>query len=38
MTGDLPTPVKYYNERIQQAYREIEGIALSGRFLCCQKS
>lgn len=28
MTGDLPTPVKYYNERIQQAYREIEGIAL----------
>ena len=28
MTGDLPTPVKYYNSRIQEAYREIEEIAL----------
>lgn len=28
MTGDLPTPIKYYNARIQQAYREIEQIAL----------
>lgn len=24
LTGDLPTPVKYYNEDIRQAYQEIE--------------
>src|SRR3954464_12055890 len=25
LTGDLPTPVKYYNEDIRRAYKEIEG-------------
>ena len=24
ITGDMPTPVKYYNEQIRSAYREIE--------------
>lgn len=28
MTGDLPTPVKYYNPRMQEAYLEIEKVAL----------
>lgn len=30
LTGDLPTPVKYYNERISSAYKDIENTA-------CQK-
>lgn len=27
ITGDLPTPIKYYNPEIKQAYKEIEDIA-----------
>lgn len=27
ITGDLPTPVKYYNPKIKKAYKEIESIA-----------
>lgn len=27
ITGDLPTPVKYYNSKIQDAYNEVEYIA-----------
>jgi len=27
LTGDLPTPVKYFNEGILTAYREVEGAA-----------
>lgn len=27
LTGDLPTPIKYYNPEIRQAYKAIEGIA-----------
>lgn len=27
LTGDLPTPIKYYNPQIRQAYKDIEGIA-----------
>lgn len=27
LTGDLPTPIKYYNPEIRTAYKEIEGIA-----------
>lgn len=27
LTGDLPTPIKYYNPEIRNAYREIEGVA-----------
>ena len=27
LTGDLPTPIKYYNPEIRRAYKEIEGIA-----------
>lgn len=27
LTGDLPTPVKYYNSAIQDAYRQVEQIA-----------
>jgi len=27
ITGDMPTPVKYYNQEIQMAYKEIEKIA-----------
>lgn len=29
ITGDMPTPVKYYNEDIKTAFREIEGVAAS---------
>ena len=28
MTGDLPTPVKYYDESIRDAYKELEKIAV----------
>ena len=27
LTGDLPTPIKYYNPKIRTAYKEIEAIA-----------
>ena len=27
ITGDLPTPIKYYNPEIRKAYKDIEGIA-----------
>ncbi len=27
LTGDLPTPIKYYNPEIRVAYKQIEGIA-----------
>ena len=27
LTGDLPTPIKYYNPDIRNAYREIESVA-----------
>ena len=27
ITGDMPTPVKYYNPVIREAYREVEGVA-----------
>lgn len=27
ITGDMPTPVKYYNPAITKAYKEVEGIA-----------
>ncbi len=27
MTGDLPTPIKYYNEDIRRSYKDIEHIA-----------
>lgn len=28
LTGDLPTPIKYYNDRIKDSYKEIEKISL----------
>lgn len=27
ITGDMPTPVKYYSDEIRQAYREVETVA-----------
>ena len=27
ITGDLPTPIKYYNEEIRSAYKQIESVA-----------
>ncbi len=27
ITGDMPTPVKYYNDEIKNVYKDIEGIA-----------
>jgi len=27
LTGDLPTPIKYYNPKIRTAYREVEAVA-----------
>lgn len=27
ITGDMPTPVKYYNDDIRQAYKEVEAVA-----------
>ena len=29
LTGDLPTPIKYYNPDIRDAYKQVEAIALS---------
>ena len=31
ITGDMPTPVKYYSEQIRRAYGEVEDIAEIGR-------
>jgi 5'-deoxynucleotidase len=28
LTGDLPTPIKYYNEKIKESYKDIERISL----------
>ena len=28
LTGDLPTPIKYYNDNIKESYKEIERISL----------
>ena len=27
LTGDLPTPIKYYNPEIKQAYKQVEWVA-----------
>ncbi len=27
ITGDMPTPVKYYNDELKQAYKQVEAIA-----------
>ena len=27
ITGDMPTPVKYYNDEIQQVYKQVEAVA-----------
>jgi 5'-deoxynucleotidase len=27
LTGDLPTPIKYYNEKIKESYKEIERVS-----------
>jgi hypothetical protein len=32
LTGDLPTPVKYFNSQIAQEYKAIEKIAQPGRY------
>lgn len=32
LTGDLPTPVKYYNDKIKDSYKEIERISLEKMF------
>ena len=45
MTGDLPTPVKYYNRSIQGAYKDLEKHAcekivasvVSSRFCACTR-
>ena len=29
LTGDLPTPIKYYNPAIKEAYKEVEAISCS---------
>lgn len=33
LTGDLPTPIKYYNPRIKEAYKQVERV--SGEKLLC---
>ncbi len=30
ITGDMPTPVKYYNEKIKTAYKQVEAVAQYG--------
>ena len=32
LTGDLPTPVKYYNDSIKESYKDIERISLEKMF------
>ena len=29
LTGDLPTPIKYYNPEIRQAYKQVEAVSCS---------
>lgn len=28
ITGDLPTPIKYHNDELRQAYKQVEGVAV----------
>lgn len=32
ITGDMPTPIKYYNQDLKEAYKEVENVA-AGRLL-----
>ena len=32
ITGDLPTPVKYFNSEIRAAYQEVENMRRTGPF------
>ena len=32
ITGDLPTPIKYYNPKIRSAYKELEEVAIEIKF------
>lgn len=38
LTGDLPTPVKYYNPDIAKEYKKIEAAAEKSSCRCCLKS
>ena len=37
ITGDMPTPVKYFNPQIKDAYREVEAVAAEKEMLSGKK-
>ena len=37
LTGDLPTPIKYYNPEIRKAYKEVEQVAGNHLTPCGQR-
>ena len=37
ITGDMPTPVKYYNDDIKNVYKDIERIAISALIKCIEE-
>ena len=37
ITGDLPTPIKYYAPEIRDAYRKVENVAACQLFQSCRK-
>ena len=38
LTGDLPTPVKYYNPEIRDAYKAVEEFSARSCSPCCRRS
>ena len=37
ITGDMPTPVKYYNSEIKDVYKDIEKQPKKGLPICCPR-
>ena len=38
LTGDLPTPIKYYNPEIKKAYKQVEAISCEKLMGFCRRS
>ena len=38
LTGDLPTPIKYYNPEIKSAYKQIEAVSCESCWRCCRQA
>ena len=38
ITGDMPTPVKYYNSTLRDSYKQVEAAAMTGCSVCSRRS